>query len=81
MKESSVIWICLSIVSLALISGVVIYHTNITKLMSVNIDTAISKGIDPISVRCSFANSHDVICVAYATSLDNRKEVILKSTK
>jgi hypothetical protein len=36
--------------------------------MSQNIDSAIAKGIDPLSVRCSYASERDVICVAFAAS-------------
>jgi hypothetical protein len=36
--------------------------------MSRNIDSAIAKGLDPISVRCSFVTNTDTICVAYAAS-------------
>jgi hypothetical protein len=36
--------------------------------MAGNIDGAIAKGIDPLSVRCSYAKSDDLICVAFAAS-------------
>jgi hypothetical protein len=36
--------------------------------MAQNIDNAIAKGIDPLSVRCSYAKSDDIICVAFAAS-------------
>ena len=81
MKESLITSICFSLVALALIAGVAIYNINDRKLMSANIDTAISKGIDPVSVRCSYAKSDDVICVAYAASSEKQNEVIVKSTK
>jgi hypothetical protein len=32
--------------------------------MASNIENAIAKGIDPISVRCSYAKSDDIICIA-----------------
>jgi hypothetical protein len=38
------------------------------KLMAENIEAAIAKSIDPLAVRCSYANSDDNICVAYAIS-------------
>jgi hypothetical protein len=81
MKESLITSICFSIVALAVIAGVAIYNINDRKLMSANIDTAISKGIDPVSVRCTYVKSDDVICVAYAASSEKRNEVIVKSTK
>ena len=36
--------------------------------MAENMNAAISKGIDPLSVRCSYVQSHDLICVAFAAS-------------
>ena len=35
-------------------------------LMSKNIESAIAKGIDPVTVRCSYASNDDKICLAYA---------------
>lgn len=36
------------------------------ELMSKNIESAIAKGIDPITVRCSYAESTDNVCLAYS---------------
>lgn len=36
------------------------------ELMSKNIESAINKGIDPIAVRCSYAEPTDNVCLAYA---------------
>jgi len=36
------------------------------ELMSKNIERAIEKGIDPIAVRCSYANADDKVCLAYS---------------
>jgi hypothetical protein len=44
------------------------YNINDRILMSKNIDSAIAKGMDPLSVRCSFVTNTDTICVAYAAS-------------
>jgi uncharacterized membrane protein len=44
------------------------YNINDRVLMSRNIDAAIAKGVDSVSVRCSYAGSMDTICVAYAAS-------------
>ena len=35
-------------------------------IMSKNIDNAIDKGIDPITVRCAYAPATDNVCLAYA---------------
>jgi hypothetical protein len=58
-----------ALVFISIIIGATYYNVNDRKLMSANIDSAIAKGIDPISVRCSFAQSGDTICVAHAASM------------
>lgn len=35
-------------------------------IMAKNIDNAINKGIDPITVRCAYAPATDNVCLAYA---------------
>ena len=60
--------ICVTLIILSAILCMGYFHVNDRKLMSQNIDSAISKGIDPISVRCSYAASTDTICVAFAAS-------------
>ena len=57
-----------TIVIVSAIAGAVVYNVNDRILMSRNIDNAIAKGVDPLSVRCSFADGRDMICVAYGAS-------------
>lgn len=68
MKESKQIVISATIIIVAIVIGLTIYMINDRMLMSKNIDNAITKGVDPISIRCSYADSRDMICVAYAAS-------------
>lgn len=42
------------------------YKINENNLMSQNIQDAMAKGIDPLSVRCTYAADTDNICLAYA---------------
>jgi len=42
------------------------YKINENTLMSKNINEAMTKGIDPLSVRCTYAADTDNICLAYA---------------
>jgi len=42
------------------------YKVNENTLMSKNINEAMTKGIDPLSVRCTYAADTDNICLAYA---------------
>lgn len=65
MKETSIYIIAVAIVVVSAIIGAVAYNINDRNLMSKNIDSAIAKSVDPLSVRCAFADSRDMICVAY----------------
>lgn len=71
MNERIVKYICGSIIMLSVITGIGLYLINDRQLMAKNIETAISKGIDPLSVRCSYAIGSDIICVAYAASVQH----------
>lgn len=54
---------------LALIGAIGFYNYSALKSMEHNIDTAVSKGIDPLAVRCAYGNTHDNICIAYAVTV------------
>jgi hypothetical protein len=60
-----------TIVVVSAIIGASVYNINDRMLMSKNIDNAIAKGVDPLSVRCAFADGRDMICVAYGASHGN----------
>lgn len=60
--------VCICVVILSLIIGVTWYNVNDRNLMSKNISEAVTKGMDPLSVRCSYAHAGDTICIAYAAS-------------
>jgi hypothetical protein len=57
---------CITVVILATIIAITIFHFNQSELMAKNIEAAIAKGIDPLSVRCSYAKSDDIICITFA---------------
>lgn len=67
-KDFKTYIISVAVVVVSAILSVTYYQVNDRVLMSKNIDSAIAKGLDPISVRCSFATTSDTICVAYAAS-------------
>lgn len=51
-----------------LILSITFYQYSELKSVEKNVESAIVKGIDPIAVRCAYANERDVVCVAYAAS-------------
>lgn len=69
-KETSkiVLYASSAVIALALIISTSLYHINDRSLMAKNISEAVAKGMDPLAVRCAYANSSDTMCVAYAAS-------------
>ena len=67
---SSITTVSVTLVLLSIVGAICIYGLNDRKLMAANIENAITKGIDPITVRCSYAKSDDIVCIAHAA---NRK--------
>lgn len=59
---------CITIVVVTLILSIAYYNVNDRKMMAQNISEAVAKGMDPLSVRCSYSHSSDNTCVAYAAS-------------
>ena len=68
LKELKTLVIAMATVIISVVIGATYYNVNDRILMSKNIDSAIAKGLDPISVRCSFVTNTDTICVAYAAA-------------
>lgn len=67
-NDFNTIVIAVTIIIVSTIIGASVYNINDRMLMSKNIDNAIAKGVDPLSVRCAFADGRDMICVAYGAS-------------
>lgn len=65
-NEFKLYTIAIASVILAAIFGISVYHITDRSLMAQNIDNAIAKGINPMSVRCSYVRGDDPICIAYA---------------
>lgn len=65
-KIDSVLIVCVTLVALAAILSYAHYKINDRNLMAGNIANAISSGVNPLSVRCSYAKSDDAVCVAYS---------------
>jgi hypothetical protein len=58
-----------------LICSITFYKYSELKSIQSNVESAIVKGIDPVAVRCAYANERDVVCVSYGAShkVDNPK--------
>lgn len=71
MKSLEIFVGCATVVILSVIAAISIVSISERNAMSKNIAEAIEKGVDPLSVRCSYSYSQDLICVAHASA--NRK--------
>jgi hypothetical protein len=78
MNFDNTLAVCGTIIAVISSLAIATYHINDRILMAKNIDNAISKGIDPVAVRCAYAQENDVVCVAFAAS---GKEIVVQSKK
>ena len=53
---------------ISLISSITYYNVKKDELVKSAVESAIVKGIDPLSVRCAFGST-DTLCLVYAASL------------
>ena len=65
------ITVCVSVVivlTTAIIGGIV-YNTNDRNNMAKNIEAAIAKGVDPLSVKCAYETGTNTTCITYAATV------------
>jgi hypothetical protein len=60
---SAVIVLCTTII------GIIVYNTNDRNNMAKNIEAAIAKGVDPLSVKCAYETGSNTICITYAATV------------
>jgi len=60
---SAVIVLCTAII------GVIVYNINDRNNMAKNIEAAIAKGVDPLSVKCAYETGSNTICITYAATV------------
>lgn len=66
MKENTQFLMCFTGIFICLVLCFTGYTINDRILMSKNIEQAISKGVDPLSVKCAYTTNPDAICITYA---------------
>lgn len=79
--NDSVFTISVTSIVISLIGALLFYNLAQLNAIEKNVETAIAKGIDPIAVRCAYANERDVVCVAYAAAHPAVIPSPLKSSK
>jgi len=60
--------ICLSVIIAGLIAGTFIYNINDRNNMAQNMESAIAKGIDPLSIKCAYETNANPVCITMAAS-------------
>lgn len=80
LKGDNVVTVCITLLFLTAIVCYGWYSVHDRSLMADNMNSAIAKGIDPLSVRCSYVKSDDIICVAFAASAQSHN-VAQQATK
>lgn len=55
-----------TIVFTATIAGVSVYNINDRNNMAKNIEAAITKGLDPLSVKCAYETHPGATCITFA---------------
>lgn len=74
-KEAIAFIVSIAVVIVTAILCVTYYNIKKDEQLKSNIESAIVKGIDPISVRCAYGSS-DTLCIVYATT--HNKELVKK---
>jgi hypothetical protein len=67
-KEFTTLMVCITIAVCSTIAAYTIYNINDRNNMSKNIESAIQKGINPISVKCAYETNANAVCIAYSMS-------------
>lgn len=70
-NTSTQVIISFTLVAITSILSLSIYNYNDRILLTKNIELAMNKGVDPMSVRCSYAIADDAVCVAYTLTVKN----------
>jgi hypothetical protein len=65
-KNVITIVVCSTILIGSVIVGYIMYLINDRNNMARNIEAAIQKGVDPISVKCAYETDAKPVCMAYA---------------
>lgn len=67
-KDLITILTCVTIVACTLIVSAFTYNTNSQNNMAKNIEAAIAKGVDPVSVKCAYETNSNPVCITYAAT-------------
>ena len=61
--------VCIMILTLSGIVSVSLNYINDRNNMAKNIEAAIAKGVDPLSVKCAYETNPTATCISYALNV------------
>ena len=67
-KDLITISISVVIVLCTAIIATIVYNLNDRNNMAKNIEAAIAKGVDPLSIKCAYETNVNSVCIAYSMS-------------
>lgn len=65
-KDLITLMTALTIMVCTAIIGLIVYNLNDRNNMAKNIEAAIAKGVDPLSVKCAYETQPNSVCIAYS---------------
>lgn len=68
-KDLLTICISVIVVIITAIIGGIVYNVNDRNNMAKNIESAINRGVDPLSVKCAYETGSNPICITYAATI------------
>lgn len=66
---------------ISIVASIAYYYTKEQENISKTMALAMERGIDPMAVRCSYAKTDDMVCVAYSASGKKAESVPMLSKK
>lgn len=67
-KDTLTIVVSITIMTCAAMIAGLMYNVNDRNNMAKNIDAAIAKGVDPLSVKCAYETGTNPICITFAAT-------------
>ena len=68
-KDLLTICVSVIVVIITAIIGGIVYNVNDRNNMAKNIESAINRGVDPLSVKCAYETGSNPICITYAATI------------
>lgn len=67
-KDLITVATCITIVLCTTVISGFNFNINTQNNMAKNIESAIAKGVDPVSVKCAYETNSNAVCITYAAT-------------